>query len=291
VRIPARKTSPRLGPTSRVKLLRASPSSFKSGKNSRFFEVAGKGKQEKIGSIFATQPAAGRRQYALRLGLMGMRKMERWMTKPLCVVVGVGEGNGAALARAFARTGMAVALLARRTDFTRDLARELSDARPYACDVSDPSSVAHAFATIRVEMGDPATLVYNAGSGVWGDVESINLDNFEAAWRVNAYGALAASREVIPAMKAVGAGTIIFIGATASRRGGPRTAAFAPAKAAQRSLAESMARSLWPQGIHVALIVIDAVVDLPATRRNMQDKPDSFFLKPDDMAATAVWHS
>jgi NAD(P)-dependent dehydrogenase (short-subunit alcohol dehydrogenase family) len=99
------------------------------------------------------------------------------MRKPVCAVVGVGEGNGAALARAFARTGMAVALLARRTDFTSDLARELSDARPYACDVSDPSSVAHAFATIRVEIGDPATLVYNAGSGVWGDVESITLDN------------------------------------------------------------------------------------------------------------------
>ena len=131
------------------------------------------------------------------------------MRKPLCVVVGVGEGNGAALARAFARTGMAVALVARRTDFTLDLARELSDARPYACDVSDPSSVAHAFASIRVEMGDPATLVYNAGSGVWGDVESITLDNFEAAWRVNAYGALAASREVIPAMKAVGVLTAV----------------------------------------------------------------------------------
>jgi len=84
------------------------------------------------------------------------------MRKPVCAVVGVGEGNGAALARAFARTGMAVALLARRTDFTSDLARELSDARPYACDVSDPSLVAQAFATIRTEMGDPATLVYNA---------------------------------------------------------------------------------------------------------------------------------
>src|ERR1700675_1827169 len=155
--------------------------------------------------------------------------MERRMRKPVCAVVGVGEGNGAALARAFARTGMAVALLARRPDFTSYLARELSDARPYACDVSDPSLVAQAFATIRTEMGDPATLVYNAGSGVWGDVESITLDDFEAAWRINAYGALAASREVIPAMKAVGSGSIIFIGATASRRGGPRTAAFAPA--------------------------------------------------------------
>jgi NAD(P)-dependent dehydrogenase (short-subunit alcohol dehydrogenase family) len=106
---------------------------------------------------------------------------------------------------------------------------------------------------------------------------------------VNAYGALAVSREVIPAMKTAKSGNIIFIGATASRRGGPKTAAFAPAKAAQRSLAESMARSLWPCGIHVALIVIDGVVDLPRTRKSMPDKPDTFFLKPDEMAASAVW--
>lgn len=211
------------------------------------------------------------------------------MTKPVCVVAGVGEGNGAALARAFAGEGMALALLARGTDFTAALAAELGDARAYACDVADPASVAAAFARIRDELGDPATVLYNAGSGAWGDVESISLEGFESAWRVNAYGALAVSREVIPAMKAAGSGTIIFIGATASRRGGSRTAAFAPAKAAQRSLAESMARSLWPAGIHVALIVVDAVVDLPGTRQRMPDKPDTFFLKPEDMAATAVW--
>src|SRR5688500_11919686 len=130
--------------------------------------------------------------------------------KPVCAVVGVGEGNGAALARAFAGTGMAVALLARQTRFTADLARELPDARAYACDAAEASSVAAAFAAIRTEMGDPVTLVYNAGSGVWGDVESITPEDFEAAWRINAYGALAASREVIPAMKAAGSGTIIF---------------------------------------------------------------------------------
>jgi NAD(P)-dependent dehydrogenase (short-subunit alcohol dehydrogenase family) len=211
------------------------------------------------------------------------------MNKPICVVAGVGEGNGAALARAFSNEGMAVALLARGTDFSAKLARELPDSRAYACDVSDPASIAEAFAAIRADLGDPETAVYNAGSGTWGDVESIGLEDFESSWRVNAYGALAVSREVIPAMKAAGRGNIIFIGATASRRGGPRTAAFAPAKAAQRSLAESMARSLWPQGIHVSLIAIDAVVDLPRTRRNMPDKPDEFFLKSEDMAASAVW--
>jgi NAD(P)-dependent dehydrogenase (short-subunit alcohol dehydrogenase family) len=211
------------------------------------------------------------------------------MTKPVCAVEGVGEGNGAALARSFAGAGMAVAMLARSTGFTSKLAAELPDARAYACDASDPVSVADAFASIRQDLGDPATLVYNAGSGIWGDVESISLDAFESSWRINAFGALAASQQVIPAMKAAGSGTIIFIGATASRRGGPRTAAFAPAKAAQRSLAESMARSLWPHGIHVALIIIDAVVDLPRTRQAMPGKPESFFLKPADMAATAVW--
>jgi NAD(P)-dependent dehydrogenase (short-subunit alcohol dehydrogenase family) len=211
------------------------------------------------------------------------------MSAPVGVIVGVGEGNGAALARAFAKTGMTMALLARQSGFTQELAATLPGARAYECDVSSPASVSETFARIRSELGDPTTVVYNAGSGVWGDVESISLEAFETSWRVNAYGALAVSREVIPAMKAAGSGTIIFIGATASRRGGAKTAAFAPAKAAQRSLAESMARSLGPSGIHVALIVIDAVVDLPRTRRGMSDKPDSFFLKPEEMAASAVW--
>lgn len=211
------------------------------------------------------------------------------MVKPVCAVVGVGEGNGAALARAFAGKGMALALLARSLDFTEKLAGEIGDARAYSCDVANPSSVEEAFGRVRSDLGDPTTLIYNAGSGVWGDVENITFDGFESSWRVNALGALAASQQVIPAMKKAGSGTIIFIGATASLRGGPRTAAFAPAKAAQRSLAESMARTLWPQGIHVALIVIDAAVNLPRTRQNMPDKPDDFFLEPDDMAATALW--
>jgi len=211
------------------------------------------------------------------------------VAKPVCVVVGVGEGNGAAFARAFAREGMSLGLVARGTGFTEPLAQEIGDARAYACDVTDPAGVAGTFDAIRRNLGDPAVLIYNAGSGVRGDAESVSLEAFENAWRVNALGALAASQQVIPAMKAAGAGAIVFIGATASLRGGAQTAAFAPAKAAQRTLAESMARSLWPQGIHVALIVIDAVVDLPRTRERMPDKPDDFFIKPDDVAATGVW--
>jgi NAD(P)-dependent dehydrogenase (short-subunit alcohol dehydrogenase family) len=208
-------------------------------------------------------------------------------SRPVCVVVGVGPGNGAALARRFAAEGYAVALLARTTTTSGPLAARLEGARAYECDVADAASIERAFAAVRRDLGDAAVLVYNAGSGVWGTVEQISAEDFERAWRVNAWGALVTCQQVIPAMKRAGGGSIVFIGATASRRGGAKAAAFAPAKAAQRSLAESMARQLWPAGVHVALIVVDGVVDLPTTRERMRDQPDSFFIRPDDVADVA----
>ena len=163
----------------------------------------------------------------------------------------------------------------------------MTGARGYACDVSDEASVSAAFAVIRAEMGEVGTLLFNAGSGGFADVETITPGEFEAAWRVNALGALLCSQAVIPFMKAAGDGRIIFTGATASRRGGKMTAAFAPAKAAQRSLAESMARSLWPAGIHVALLIVDGIVDLAPTRAAMPDRPDDFFVDPAGVAEIA----
>ena len=97
--------------------------------------------------------------------------------------------------------------------------------------------------------------LYRKYSGEAGIVEDIAAEGFETSWRVNALGLLLVSKQVIPAMKEKGAGAIVVIGATASRRGMPRTTAFAPAKAAQRSLAEAMARHLWPAGIHVSPVV------------------------------------
>ena len=213
------------------------------------------------------------------------------MKKPVCAVVGVGPGNGAALARRFAAEGYSVALLARSVELSAALAGELDASRAYACDVADAASVKTTFAAIRTELGDVDVLVFNAGGGTWGSVEDITPEAFEAAWRVNALGALLACQEVIPGMKRAGARAILFIGATASLRGMPMTAAFAPAKAAQRVLAESMAKSLWPAGIHVALIVLDGVVDLPRTRARMPDKPDDFFIQPADVAESAFWLS
>lgn len=185
--------------------------------------------------------------------------------KPVCVIVGVGPGNGAAFARQFSANAYQVALLARSLEFTSALAKEIKDAKAYACDVADTASVTQTFATIRAEMGEVDTLIFNPGAGVWKSVEEITAEEFEQSWRTNALGALLVSQQVIPAMKVNKRGNIIFIGATASRRGGAKTAAFAPAKAAQRSLAESMARHLGAAGVHVATVIVDAVVDTPAT--------------------------
>jgi NAD(P)-dependent dehydrogenase (short-subunit alcohol dehydrogenase family) len=207
------------------------------------------------------------------------------MSRPVCVVVGVGPGNGAAIARRFAADGYALALVARSAGSGEGLAAELgAPARFYRADAGDPAQLAATFAAVRRDLGEVEVLVHNAGSGVWGAVEEVTAEAFEAAWRVNALGALVAAQQVIPAMKARGAGHIVLVGATASRKAGARSAAFSSAKFAQYGLAESMARRLWPAGIHVALVVLDGVVDLPRTRERMPDKPDEFFVNPDHVA-------
>lgn len=213
------------------------------------------------------------------------------MEKAVCVIVGVGPGNGAAFAAHFAKAGYHLALLARSTTFTQQLASQFEHTHAYECDVSDAQSIQKTFQKIRQEIGEVDVVIYNAGSGSWGSIEEIKAEEFEASWRTNALGLMLVSQEVIPDMKKKGRGNIIVIGATASKRGNVKTAAFAPAKAAQRSLAESMARYLGPHGIHVSLVIIDGVVDLPKTRERMPDKPDHFFVQPGDVANTVFWLS
>lgn len=205
-------------------------------------------------------------------------------SRPVAVIAGAGPGNGHALAQRFAGAGCVVALLARDRAKVEAMATNITNAQGYSCDVGDSKSVVETFAKIRVDLGQVDTLIYNAGAGVFADIEAVTPEDFESAWRVNALGSLLCAKQVIPAMIAKGRGNIIFIGATASRRGGVHTAAFAPAKAAQRSLAESMARALWPKGIHIALAIIDGVVDIPTTRRQMPDKPTEFFVSPAALA-------
>src|SRR5256885_12201720 len=125
---------------------------------------------------------SGRALQVPPVGYRPTRREARAMAKPVCVVAGVGPGNGAAFARRFGSEGYAVALLARGTGFTSKLAGELSDACTYECDVGDAASVARAFADIQRDLGDPEVLVYNAGSGVWGTVEDATPADFESAW-------------------------------------------------------------------------------------------------------------
>ncbi len=208
------------------------------------------------------------------------------MASPVCVVTGVGPGNGASFCRRFAGAGYRVAMLARSQERLDELESSIPGSRGFAADVGDEAAVRQAFARIRSELGPVELLIHNAGSGGFATWDDTTPEQFETAWRTNALGLLLCGREVTPDMAKAGRGSIVVIGATASRRGGPLTASFAAAKAAQRTLAESMARSLWPQGIHVAYLVIDGVIDIPRTRAFFKDKPDDFFLAPSRIADT-----
>jgi NAD(P)-dependent dehydrogenase (short-subunit alcohol dehydrogenase family) len=206
---------------------------------------------------------------------------------PVAVVVGVGPGNGQALGARFAQEGYSVALLARDREKLLSMAEDMPHARAYSCDVTDSASVRETFDAIRRELGDVDVLLYNAGSGVFADFDQVTAEQFEDSWRVNSMGAFLCAKQVVPGMKRRGGGSIIFTGATASLRGNVKTAAFAPAKAAQRSLAESMARLLWPEGIHVALMIVDGVVAKPGVEKFMKDKPVEALIDPVALADTA----
>jgi len=116
----------------------------------------------------------------------------------------------------------------------------------------------------------------------------VTPQDFETAWRINTFGGFLSAQQVLPAMIDAGRGVIVFIGATASRRGAAATAAFAAAKGGQRLMAESLARAYGPQGVHVALVVIDAVVGEPLMRSKLADRPDDFFCAPNDIADTVL---
>lgn len=203
----------------------------------------------------------------------------------ICVIAGVGPGNGLSLAKRFAAGGYQTVLLARSQTSLETISAHVPGSRVLTCDVGDETAVIETFQTIGREVGEVDTFIHNAGAGVFGSIEDIDSVSFENAWRVNALGCFLCCRQVIPAMKSRG-GNIVVIGATASKRGGARFAAFASAKAAQYNLAQSMARHLGPQGVHVSYIIIDGVVDIPRTRERFPDREDSFFLKPDHIAET-----
>ena len=208
---------------------------------------------------------------------------------PVAVVTGVGPGTGAAIVRRFTQGGYAVAMLARNRERLAQLESELPNARAYPCDVTDEAQLDATIGAIRSAMGTPKVLIHNAVGGAFGNFLEIDPKVLNQNFQVNAMALLHLARRLAPAMIAAGEGVIIASGNTSALRGKASFAGFAPTKAAQRILAESMARELGPKGVHVAYVLIDAVIDLEWTRKRWPEASDGFFIKPAAIA-DEIWH-
>ena len=200
----------------------------------------------------------------------------------VALIVGVGPGLGAAIARRFAREGFRIALIARNPEFIGELAQELSSpgqsALAIAADASRPAELVAAIARVRAELGAISLLVHNASSSSGDGLLGTSAAEFEATWRIAALGAFVCARETAPDMIAAGDGAMIFTGATSSVRGGDWLA-FSSAKFALRGLAQSLARELWPRGIHVAHIIVDGLIGPNESKGTAEP-----MLQPDRMA-------
>jgi NAD(P)-dependent dehydrogenase (short-subunit alcohol dehydrogenase family) len=204
------------------------------------------------------------------------------------VVAGVGPGLGAAVARRFAHEGLDVALLARTGSRIEALAEELdgTDGRGLAvpADLADPGDVAAAFATVRAEFGGVDVLVYNASAAPWKGLDAIALDELDRALDVGVRGFVDCARHAVADMREHGGGTVVVTGATTSVRGRGGAVGFSAAKFGARGVAESMARELGPEGVHVAHVVVDGGIRPPD--RVVED-PEAY-LDPDAIA-DAYW--
>ncbi|HVN27537.1 MAG TPA: SDR family NAD(P)-dependent oxidoreductase [Candidatus Binataceae bacterium] len=209
-----------------------------------------------------------------------------------CIVVGVGEGLGAALARRFA-AGYKVALLARSAEVIDRTAAEIRAsggiALPIQSDATIEAQIAAAYEQVTRELGPVEVLIYNGGRRPIGRLMETTPEVFESTWRLHTFGAFLWSRQVVPAMLSRGSGAILITGATAGVRPWPNSAGFAPAKFAVRGLAQVMARDLHPQGIHVGYVNVDGGIDMPLLRKFRPDAKDDDFLKPSAIA-DAFWY-
>ena len=207
------------------------------------------------------------------------------MTMPYrtALIVGVGSGLSASLARLFAREGLKIALCARSVEKLGPLAQEIG-ARAFACDATKRDEVERLFAAASEAVGEPDVVVYNASYRTRGPFVDLDPAEVERAVAVTAFGgflvAQAAAKRMVPHRH----GAIFFTGASASVKGYAQSAPFAMGKFALRGLAQSMARELSPQGIHVAHVVVDGGIR-SARRTDSPDNPDSL-LDPDAIAAT-----
>lgn len=211
------------------------------------------------------------------------------MKKPLAIIVGAGPGTGTALAKRFNEGDFQVAVIARNEARLRALADNQPGTITVAADVTKPAELVTALESIESKAGTPTVVVHNAVGGSFGTYLEIDPATLAANFEVNVMSLLHLARWALPRMQVAGRGSLIVTGNTSSQRGKANFAGFAPTKAAQRILAESIAREAGPLGIHVSYLLIDAVIDLPWTREKFRDADDDFFITPAAIAEEA-WH-
>jgi NAD(P)-dependent dehydrogenase (short-subunit alcohol dehydrogenase family) len=216
----------------------------------------------------------------------------------VCLVVGVGDGLGSALARAFATEGYAVCMtrrarhLAQLETLAESIRTAGGTAHAFGVDARAEAEMTELFARIERDIGPLEVVVFNIGANVRFPIRETTARVFTKVWEMACFGGFLTGREAAKAMVPRGRGTILFTGATASLRGRDGFAAFAAAKHGLRAVAQSMARELGPQGIHVAHVVIDGAVDGAFIRGN-RDDVDALLerdeiLKPEDIAQSFV---
>jgi NAD(P)-dependent dehydrogenase (short-subunit alcohol dehydrogenase family) len=205
------------------------------------------------------------------------------MDMKTALIVGVGPGLSASLARLFAKHGLQVALASRNPDKLQKLAEETAGAT-FACETTEPEEVAALFEVVIATQGVPDIVVYNASARARGPVTDLIPEEVARAISVSAFGGFLVVQQAARHMIARGSGVILLTGASASVKGYPNSSSFAMGKFALRGLASSMARELSPKGVHVAHFVIDGGIR-SSTRPDPNDSPNSM-LDPDAIAET-----
>lgn len=212
--------------------------------------------------------------------------------KGVVLVVGAGAALGGAVARRFAREGYTVCVTRRYVErlnpLVRTIEQEGGTVYPFGVDARKEEAVVELFAHIENEIGPLEVVVFNIGANIRFNIVETTSRKYYKVWEMAAFAGFLAGREAAKYMKPRGRGSILFTGATASVRGKEGFSAFAGGKHALRALAESMARELGPQGVHVAHIIVDGVIDTPWSRENFAEfiaqLPEDGILNPDDIA-------
>ena len=209
----------------------------------------------------------------------------RDFTKFSAIIIGAGVSTGSAITRKFAEIGYHVCPVRRERNFSEleKLAKGIQEAgyqaTPYGVDARDEDAIAKLFREVEGNIAPIDVVVFNPGANVFFSIEDTTARVYKKVWEMAAFAGFLTGREAAKYMKKRGHGSIFFTGATASIRGGAGFSAFSGAKFALRSLSQSMARELGPQGIHVAHFIIDGAIDTPFIKENF---PDTYALKEKD---------